>query len=148
MRAAPPAPAMQPQQQQPNNRQLQQQQQLNMMQNQQQIPVYQQPHQHQINQNDGSSSNYDIYDEYSTGSNHYNNSTGAPNSHGSGSHPNSIHYGSDGGYESSQVSIQQQQDNEMERRLSLQQQMSVGPNGQMIQNPHQTLQILIKQDYL
>ena len=94
MRAAPPAPAMQPQQQQPNNRQLQQQQQLNMMQNQQQIPVYQQPHQHQINQNDGSSSNYDIYDEYSTGSNHYNNSTGAPNSHGSGSHPNSIHYGS------------------------------------------------------
>jgi len=140
MRAAPTPPAMQSQQQQPNNRQLQQQQQqLNMMQNQQQIPVYQQPHQHQINQNDGSSSNYDIYDEYSTGSNHYNNSTGAPNSHGSGSHPNSIHYGSDGGYESSQVSIQQQQDNEMERRLSLQQQMSVGANGQMIQNPHQTL---------
>ena len=126
MRAAPqPPPAMQSQQQQPNNRQIQQQQQqLNMMQ-QQQIPVYQQPHQHQL-QNDGSSSNYDIYDEYSTGSNHYNNSTGAPHSAGSGSHPNSIHYGSDGGYESSQVSIQQQQDVEMERRLSLQQQMSAG----------------------
>jgi len=137
MRAAPQPPAMQSQQQQPNNRQIQQQQQqLNMMQ-QQQIPVYQQPHQHQL-QNDGSSSNYDIYDEYSTGSNHYNNSTGAPHSAGSGSHPNSIHYGSDGGYESSQVSIQQQQDVEMERRLSLQQQMSAGANGQMMQN-HQGL---------
>lgn len=136
MRAAPPPPAMQPQQQQPNNRQLQEQQQLNMIQ-QQQIPVYQQPHQHQL-QNDGSSSNYDIYDEYSTGSAHYNSSTGAPHSTGSGSHPNSIHYGSDGGYESSQVSIQQQQAVEMARRLSLQQQMSVDGNGQMVQT-HQGL---------
>ena len=135
MRAAPPPPSMQPQQQQPNNRQVQQQQQqINNIQ-QQPLPVYQQPHQHQL-QNDGTSSNYDIYDEYSGGgSGHYNNSTGAPQSTGSNSHPNSIHYGSDGGYESSQVSIQQQQDVEMERRLSFQQQMGVGGNGQIAQPP-------------
>merc|ERR1712165_145895 len=107
LRAAPGLPPQQqqqppPQQQQPNNRIMAQQQQ--QQQQQQQHPVYQQPHQHH-----SANELYEMYDEYATGS-----------------HPNSNHY-SDGGYDVSQQQQQQQQhhsDVDMDRRLSLQQQIS------------------------
>lgn len=111
LRAAPgPPPQGQPgqpqqQQQQPNNRimaQQQQQQQYEQYgQQQQQHPVYQAPHQHH-----SANELYEMYDEYATGS-----------------HPNSNHY-SDGGYDIYQQQQQQHHDMEMDRRLSLQQQMS------------------------
>ena len=94
----------QPQQQQPNNRIMaqQQQQQPQYEQYQQpQHPVYQQPHQHH-----SANELYEMYDEY-----------------GTGSHPNSNHY-SDGGYDVYQQQTPQHHDLDMDRRLSLQQQIS------------------------
>jgi len=120
------APTPLSQQPQPNNLHIQQQQ---------QVPVYQQPHQHQqhATPSGGSGDPYDIYDEYGNGSQGGHNGSGHSGSHsgGSGSHPSSLHYGSDGGYEPTSQIIPQQQvlhqqqhphDAEMERRLSLQQQ--------------------------